>query len=147
MAEVKCWELLVPNRREHLTVDVYMWLLDHVNAPASVHSPDSRYWAVANWFGKGLYGGYCLTEWAQNVGHRDLNNPVLNIFGDPRAFILGDLSFRVLDQTRLEPRAAYQHPANVGEVTITLRTQKNGSNGEHAATSVTSTIQNCAMST
>jgi hypothetical protein len=129
LAEVKRWEL-VPNRCEPLTVNMYMWLLDHGNAPASVHGPDLRYRAVTSWFGKGLYGGYRLTEWAQNVGHRDLNNPVLNIFGDPRAFMLDDLFFRSLDQTRLEPRAAYHNPDTVGKVTITLRTQKNGSNGE-----------------
>ena len=129
LAEVKRWEL-VPNRREPLTVDMYMWLHDHINAPASVHGPDSRYRAVTNWFGKGLYEGYRLTEWAQSVGHRDLNNPVLDIFGDPRAFMLGDLSFRSLARTRLELRAAHHDPTNVGEVTITYRTQKNGSNGE-----------------
>jgi hypothetical protein len=90
LAEVKRWEL-IPNRREPFTVDTYMWLLDHVNAPNSVHKPNLRYRVVTNWFGKGLYEGYHLTEWAQNVSHRDLTNPVLNIFGDPRAFMLGDL--------------------------------------------------------
>jgi hypothetical protein len=129
LAEVKRWEL-VPNCREPLTVDMYMWLHDHVNAPASVHGFDSRYRVVTNWFGKGLYGGYRLTEWAQSVSHRDLNSPVLDIFGDPRAFMLGDLSFRSLARTRLELRAAHHDPNNVGEVTITYRTQKNGSNGE-----------------
>jgi hypothetical protein len=63
-------------------------------------------------------------------GHRDLNNPVLNRFDDPRAFMMGDLSFRSIDRTRLKPRAAYHNPDTVGEDTITLRTQKNGSNGE-----------------
>jgi hypothetical protein len=145
LAEVKRWEL-VPNQCEPFTVDMYMWLIDHVNAPASVHGPDSRYRAVTNWFGKGLYGGYRLTEWAQNAGHRDLNNPVLNIFGDPRAFMLGDLFFRSLDRTRLEPRAVYHNLDTVGEVTITLWTQKNGYNGENAVTSVTNTTQNCATS-
>jgi hypothetical protein len=47
LAEVRCWEL-VPNQRDPLTVDMYMWLLDHINAPASVHGPDSRYRAVTN---------------------------------------------------------------------------------------------------
>jgi hypothetical protein len=42
LAEVKRWEL-VPNRREPFTVDMYMWLLDHANAPTSAHGPDSRY--------------------------------------------------------------------------------------------------------
>ena len=47
--------------------------------------------------------------------------------------MLGDLSFRSLDRVRLEPLAAYNDPDNMGKVTITLhtlRTQKNGSNGE-----------------
>ena len=48
LAEVKRWEL-VPNRREPLTVDMYMWLLDHINAIASVHGPDSRYTHGQQW--------------------------------------------------------------------------------------------------
>ena len=147
LAEVKRWKFVL-NRHEPFTVDMYMWLLDHINAPNSGHGPDSRYRAVTNWFGKGTYGGYRLQEWAPNVGPRDLNNPVLNIFGDPRAFMLGDLSFRSLHQTRLDSnperrtsiRPMWAKSLSHYGPRRTVPTTKS------AATSVTSTIPNRATS-
>jgi hypothetical protein len=64
-----------------------MW----VHLVTFVEVPDSLLDTLSNWFGGGLYGGLCLSKWAQLDGHGDLANHLCDEMGVPLTFCLENL--------------------------------------------------------
>jgi hypothetical protein len=92
---------------------------------------DSLDHAFRDWSGLGLYGGFRLTEWAQEDGHSSIDNPCLDEQDVPRAFCLDDLEFRTHGNRRVSLEEAHDLPEDDIERTILVfSTQKNGNNGE-----------------
>jgi hypothetical protein len=86
--EVIRWEN-IPDRREPFTLEMWKYLSSSL-CPSS--HPDGIISTITDWAGCGLYGGFRNTEWAQNEdSHAALDNPILDIFGVPKAFGLDDI--------------------------------------------------------
>ena len=123
--ELGRWEQ-VPNRREPFTLD----MLRHQQDCARQANPLSLLAAIADWSECGLFTGHRLTEWAQPQGHQTLADPHLDIFGNPRAFRLNDLTFARQGRVHMTLSAALASPDDVYSISVCWRTQKNGENGE-----------------
>ena len=89
IAECRRWDK-VPDRCEPFTLA--MW--DYLNELAEEHPVDSIWAALRDWFGCGLYGGFRLTEWAQDDAHPAPARPIIAPNGAPRAFCLRDVEFQ-----------------------------------------------------
>jgi len=116
----------VANRREPFTLE----MLHHQQAAATDAPFLSLTSAIADWSECGLFTGHRLSEWAQPRGLAALEGPQLDIFGDPRAFRLGDLTFEGPARVRLSLEQALLCPEGVATIKLVWRTQKNGENGE-----------------
>jgi hypothetical protein len=123
--EVARWEK-IPDRREPFTIEMHK----HLASIQSSCSPDTIIPVITDWAGCGLYGGFRLTEWAQDDGHAALDNPLLEIHGQPKAFCLDDLTWKTSGNLRLTLSAALAAEDSVGRVSLTFKAQKNGENGE-----------------
>jgi hypothetical protein len=129
LTEVARWEDM-KNKREPYTVDMFLWQDARCHElPASAH--DSIRHALRDWFGIGLYGGLRLTEWAQESGHSNISNPMLDLKGIPKAFCLLDLEFRTIGNQRISLEEAFLAPeASIERAIVTFSHQKNNNDGE-----------------
>ena len=127
--ELERWET-VPNRREPFTIEMLDALLIKVEKlPPGHHT--GLLAVLYDWFVCGLFGGFRLSEWAQPGSQSDPSKPQLNIFDDTEAFVLNDVSARSRSGARLTGAAVISVPvAELVEMRLTWRTQKNGDNGE-----------------
>jgi hypothetical protein len=123
--EVARWEK-IPDRREPFTIEMFK----HLDSLRHVCSPDSIIPVITDWAGCGLYGGFRLTEWAQDDSHSVIDNPLLEIHSHPKAFCLGDLAWKTGANHPLSLAAVLQDEASVGRLSLTFKAQKNGENGE-----------------
>lgn len=129
LTEVARWEGIV-DKREPFTADMFHWQDRRCqNLPAT--SPDNIHNALRDWFGVGLYAGLRLTEWAQEAGNSNINNPILDPQGKPKAFCLNDLEFRGIGNRRISLEEAFAAPEDTIErAIITFSHQKNKNHGE-----------------
>ena len=123
--ELGRWET-VPNRREPFTLE----MLHHQQKTAKDAPFLSLEAAIADWSECGLFTGQRLTEWAQPQGNKAIDGPQLDIFGDPKAFRLGDLKFARHARAHMSLADALANPDDVASIKLCWRTQKNGDNGE-----------------
>jgi hypothetical protein len=125
--EVSRWEK-VPDKREPFTPA--MWAHMHA-ASTQVDKPHSLGASLCDWFGCGLFGGFRLTEWAQEAGASSILSPLLDDRGVPRAFCLPDIEFRLANNKRTSQREAFDLPDKfIHRARIIFTHQKNGNNGE-----------------
>jgi hypothetical protein len=129
LTEMERWEK-VPNRREPFTVEMQEYLNEQT---ANLPNSDKKV-MISKWTTCGLYGGFRLTEYAQPSGH-SLNNPILDIESNPKAFCLGDLKFQTEDKKFLSLKVVLSALGNnnddiVYRISLTFRYQKNKANGE-----------------
>jgi hypothetical protein len=125
LKEVERWENM-EDRREPLTVDMvhYQTTLCHDSTP---HSQEQ---SMRDWFTNGMYGGFRLSEWAQeeHVLHR--NQVKLAIDGEPTAFLISDLEFKGENGRHMTRAEALRRPYLVKQITVRWRYQKNGNKNE-----------------
>jgi hypothetical protein len=105
-------------------------MFKHLVSLCPACSPDSIIPVITDWAGCGLYGGFRLTEWAQDDSHSAIDNPFLEIHSQPKAFCLGDLSWKTGANHPLNLAAALHDESLVGRLSLTFKAQKNGENGE-----------------
>jgi hypothetical protein len=117
----------MPNRREPFTIEMLDFIIDQSeNLSPNLFLPTFRDWATC-----GLYAGFRLSEWAKPERNSALDNPLLNMFNDPKAFCLGDLEFQNENKKFLSLAAVLASDDSVvHRVTLTFRTQKHGDNGQ-----------------
>jgi hypothetical protein len=128
--EVTRWEK-VPDKREPFTPAMWEHMFAETNQAKDAYSLGP---SLCNWFGCGLFGGFRLTEWAQEAGSSDLFSPLLDDTGTPKAFCLPDLEFRLTNNRRISLHEAFRQPArSLHRAIITFTHQKNGDNGEKRA--------------
>jgi hypothetical protein len=120
----------MPDRREPYTLEMWKELHAYVQAMPVEQRKDSREAACCDWFGSGLYGGYRRSEWAQSARNYPLEKPQKNLYGDPTAFCIEDVTFFVRNRVPVEPAFALSQRDQVERASTTYRTQKNGTNGE-----------------
>ncbi len=114
--------------REPFTWDMWEYL---DNLACDQEHQDSLLPSLCSWFGSGLYGGYCLSKWAQHDGHAALNHPLLDEGGFPLAFCLEDLEFRGDHNRRMSLQEAYAtNPSELDTGIVRYSHQKNGDHGE-----------------
>ena len=129
-AEYERWEKQ-PNRREPLTLEMLSAVERRAATTTCKSVTTSLLPALCDWFECGLYAGFRLSEWAQDSTHSDVTSPALNLFGDPTALCLPDVTFATTNNKKVTALAALQHPpAHIVKCWITFRTQKNGDHGE-----------------
>jgi hypothetical protein len=123
--ELERWENM-KDRREPLTIDM-IYYQKSLCRPSTPHSLEQ---VMMNWEVAGIYGGFCLAEWAQNenVERRDQVN--LTIDGFPMAFLISDLEFKGENNRRMTRHDAMQRPYLVQQVIVRWRFQKNGNINE-----------------
>jgi hypothetical protein len=128
LVKVTHWEK-VPNKGELFTPAMWAHMLA---TTASVAYPHSLETSICNWFGCGLFGGFRLTEWAQEAGLGSILSPLLDDLGLPKAFCLPDVEFRLTNNKRVSQQEAYALPGKlIHLVLVTFTHQKNGNRGEH----------------
>ena len=129
-AEYERWEKQ-PNRREPLTLEMLSAVERRAATTTCKSVTTSLLPALCDWFECGLYAGFRLSKWAQDSTHSDVTSPALNLFGDPTALCLPDVTFATTNNKKVTALAALQHPpAHIVKCWITFRTQKNGDHGE-----------------
>ena len=117
---------LVVDKREPLTLEM-MDTLYHLIDP---DDPDSLYSCCYNWFICGLYGGFRLSEWAQPT-HTELDRPQIDPAGEPIAFCLSDVEFRLEGNRLISLRQALLLPTDrLRRCRLRFSHQKNGRHGE-----------------
>lgn len=127
-AELERWEK-VPNRREPFTLEMLEAMYDE--SVFGKHAFTSKWESHKDWFNVCVRGGCRLTEWAQDSSHSDVADPILDIFGDTKAFCLNDFEFEADDRTRLQGAAILGWSVtSLRKCDVTFRTQKNGAHGE-----------------
>jgi hypothetical protein len=125
-AELRRWED-VHNRCEPYTMAMQVRLIALCNnQPAN-----GLYCCLHDWFSTQLAAGGRRGEWAQPKYGHELSKPDLNKRGQPKAFLLHDLSFMGPGKRRLSRAYALLHQAEVTLTDLKYRTQKNGAHGEH----------------
>jgi hypothetical protein len=79
---------------------------------------------MLNWFINGLYGGFRLSEWAQDehVVHR--NQIKLVIDGKPTAFLISNLEFNGENGCHMTRAEALRRPYLVKQITVRWRYQQ-----------------------
>jgi hypothetical protein len=78
-----------------------------------------------------VFGGFRLTEWAQETGASCLSSTLLDEAGVPKAFCLPDLKFCLCNNRRVTLREAFRTPEQmIHRAIVTFTHQKNGNNGE-----------------
>ena len=123
--ELQRWET-VPNRREPFTVEMLTAMHD---GTFGHHEHDSLFACCRDWFGSGMYTGYRRTEFCQDSSKTKAH---LDIFGDTKAFCLGDVKWQLRDGQRLIGAACLTYPrSDIYKGWLCWRTQKNGDNGEN----------------
>jgi hypothetical protein len=118
----------VPNRREPFTLE----MLRHIKSQVKASNAESTSLlaAMADWSEINLFTGARLGEWAQPT-QAELALPLLNIFNDPQAFSLRDLTFADKNRKRMTLHEVVHGPPDlIGSVKLCWRTQKNGDNNE-----------------
>jgi hypothetical protein len=115
------WEK-VPDKREPFTPA--MW--EHLHSSfATGRNTFSLGPSICNWFGCGLFGGFRLTEWAQEAGASCFTTPLLDDLGIPKAFCLPDLEFRLQNNKRVSLWEAFQpSEALIHRAIVTFTHQK-----------------------
>lgn len=85
---------------------------------------------MCDWFINGLYGGFLLSEWAQDehVVHR--NQIKLAIDGKPTAFLISNLEFKGENGCHMTRAEALRRPYLVTQITVSWRYQQNGNKNE-----------------
>jgi hypothetical protein len=125
--EVIRWEK-VSGKREPFTPA--MWMHLH-KATTGINNDYALEPMICNWFGGGLFGGFWLTEWAQETGASCLSSPLLDNVGVLKAFCLPGLEFRLCNNRRVTLREAFRTPEQmIHRAIVTFTHQKNGNNGE-----------------
>jgi hypothetical protein len=123
-AELQRWES-IPDRREPFTVEMLNAMHD---GTFGHHDQLSLFACCRDWFGSGLYTGYRCTEFCQDSSH---TRAMLDIFGNTKAFCLGDVTWQLADGTRLEGAQCLAHLRSaISRGWLRWRTQKNGDNGD-----------------
>ena len=126
IAECKWWDK-VPDRCEPFTLA--MW--DFLDEYADKQGPGSIWAACRDWFGCALYGGFRLTEWAQDDAHPSPTVPVMAPNGSPRAFSLNDIEFLDGHCRPVDMIDALSRPgASLDRCRMDYSWQKNGEHGE-----------------
>jgi len=93
---------------------------------------DSLFACCRDQFGAGTFDGRRKTEFCQEAGCSDPAFPMKDIYGDTKAFTLGDVKWVLDNNTRLLGADVLQFPkSRVKRAQLCWRTQKNGQNGEH----------------
>ena len=124
--EASRWESM-PNRREPLTKDMVVYILDKGSA---MDSADNLYTVMGDWLTLGLQTGARRQEWAQDRTTLQRSNHVdLNVDGSPTAFIESDFEFRGFNGLRLSTDSLPSLDL-IATVRITWRYQKNMDNGQ-----------------
>jgi hypothetical protein len=87
--------------------------------------------SLCNWFGCSLFGGFRLTEWAQDTNARLSSALPFDDRGIPKAFCLPDVEFRLANNKRVSMREALTLPAaSIHRSLLTFTHQKKGNDGE-----------------
>ena len=117
----------MPNRREPLTKDMIVYILDKGSA---MDSTDNLYTVMGDWLTLGLQTGSRRQEWAQDRTALQRSNHVdLNVDGSPTTFIESDFEFRGSNGLRLSTDSLPSLDL-ISTVRITWRYQKNIDNGQ-----------------
>jgi hypothetical protein len=126
--EVIRWEK-VSDKREPFTPT--MWMHLH-KATTGIDDDYALEPLICNWFGGGLFGGFRLTEWAQETGASCLSSPLLVDVDVSKAFCLLDLEFRLCNNRRVTLREALRTLEQmIHRAIVTFTHQQNGNNGEN----------------
>ena len=122
--ELQRWEAL-PNRREPFTVEMLNAMHE---GTFGHHDHASLFCCCRDWFGSGMYTGYRRTEFCQDSSR---TTAMLDIFGNTKAFCLGDVTWQLRDGKRLIGAACLDYSRlDISKGWLCWRTQKNGANGE-----------------
>lgn len=137
--ELKRWEDM-PNRREPVTVA----MLRKMHALCDTMHDDSLESALYDWNVLGIYYGFRLGEWAQNVSTKPM--PLRSTDGSPIAFTFNDITFYGPNRTRLNQTwETTLDPTAVAEVQLRWTVQKNLNNGETISQAKNTNIRLCAV--
>jgi hypothetical protein len=125
--EAQRWEKQ-KDRREPFTMD--MW--HHVHDAAIGTDPTGITAALRDWFGLGLHVGSRAVEWSQDTGKGHIDSKVhRNIYNQPYAFCLGDITFFTSARRRVTMEDAMRLPPGaIVRAELTYRTQKNNDNDQ-----------------
>ena len=125
LKEIERWENMI-DRREPLTVDMihFQKTLCHNSTPHSLEQ------AMYDWETTGIYGGFRLSEWAQEDHVQRLDQVKLAIDGEPTAFLIDDLEFKGENGRHMTRNEALARPHLVHQVIVCWRFQKNGTKKE-----------------
>jgi hypothetical protein len=131
LKEAHHWENM-KDRREPLPPDMIHYLKAQY-LPSNPHSLDH---ALFDWFITSIYGGFRLSEWAQNnhVHHRD--QVKLNIEGQPMAFLIDDLQFFQENHFIMSWAEALCRPHLICSIDLHWHFQKNGMKNEKRCSSI-----------
>jgi hypothetical protein len=140
--EVLHWEK-VPDKREPFTPA--MW--EHLHSSfAAGRNTFSLGPSICNWFGCGLFGGFRLTEWAQEAGASCFTTPLLDDLGIPKAFCLQDLEFRLPNNKQVSLQEAFQtNEALIHRAIVTFTHKKNGNKVKNGRLFATTTTHGCVL--
>jgi len=125
LKEVARWENMI-DRREPLTVD----MIHFQKTLCRDSTPHSLEQAMYDWETTGIYGGFRLSEWAQEDHVHRLDQVKLAIDGEPTAFLMDDLTFKGANGRHMTRNEALARPSLVRQVIVCWRFQKNGTKKE-----------------
>ena len=119
----------VPNRREAYTLEMLQCQRRRATAPGVDWLSLEAVWA--DWAEVGMFGGNRCSEFAQSSSNFDPSNPNKNIRGDTQAYTLLDMEVKTYSGRYLVGAHILSVPPEDIEFWwSTLRTQKNGDNGQ-----------------
>jgi hypothetical protein len=126
--ELKRWED-VPNRREPFTLEMLDEMKrEFVNCGLGSNTLSA---ALLDWFECGLFGGFRLSEWAQEATKSEMNSYQLNKRHEAQALCMCDVRFESAERGQYSAAAAAAATdTTMVKCWIKFRTQKNGQNGE-----------------
>lgn len=119
----------VPNRREPFSPAM---LLEAKRVSCLAASSLVLTVALADWWEIALLAGFRLSEWAQPTDHfANPDNVQVNLFGDPAAFCLDDVTIQTYSGCRATGKQILTFKVvQIHKMWIRFRTQKNGDHGE-----------------
>lgn len=118
----------VMNKREPVSEEMFRWLL--LRCHPTDNNCESN--AIADWLVIGRQAGCRISEYGQDQIELDTTGThALNVFGDPKAFILTDFKFYKSGGVLIPSTKTDQvPPSDIAAATITWRFQKNGEKNE-----------------
>jgi hypothetical protein len=119
----------MPDRREAYTLEMLASQEKRASAPGISWLSLEAAWA--NWAKGGMFGGNRCSEYAQSGSNSDPKKPAKNIRGDTQAYTLPDMEVQTYSGRFLKGADILSVPWEEIETWwSTLRTQKNGDNGQ-----------------